>query len=111
MPAMDTDSAITMHGPAKERHEGHNHSNSNLMFMNGAIAMVATTMIMLWFMLALFFFYHFRKPLHKSSLGDAIELHQLKPPRGEEPELWIFATERGTRPPPAVVVEAAHAEV
>ncbi|RYO96231.1 hypothetical protein DL764_007508 [Monosporascus ibericus] len=108
---MDTDSAITMHEPAKERHEGPNQSNSNLMFMNGAIAMVATIMIMLWFMLALFFFYHFRKPLHKSSLGDAIKLHQVKPPREEEPELWIFAAERGARQPPAVVVEAARGEV
>ncbi|RYP47656.1 hypothetical protein DL768_006309 [Monosporascus sp. mg162] len=98
-----------MHEP--ERQEGRNQSNSNLMFINGAIAMVATIMIMLWFMLALFFFYHFRKPLHKSSLGDAIELHHLKPPRGEEPELWIFAAERGARQPPAVVVEAARAEV
>ncbi|RYP90519.1 hypothetical protein DL770_003366 [Monosporascus sp. CRB-9-2] len=108
---MDTDSAMMIHEPAKERQEGYNQSNSNLAFINGAIAMVATIMIMLWFMLALFFFYHFRKPLHKSSLGDAIELHQLKPPRGEEPELWIFAVERGARQPRAVVVEAARAEV
>ncbi|RYP75028.1 hypothetical protein DL771_002676 [Monosporascus sp. 5C6A] len=100
-----------MHEPAKRRQDGRNQSNSNLMFINGAIAMIATVMIMLWFMLALFFFYHFRKPLHKSSLGDAIELHQLKPPRGEEPELWIFATERGARRPPAVVVEAARGEI
>ncbi|RYO82380.1 hypothetical protein DL766_004740 [Monosporascus sp. MC13-8B] len=108
---MDTDSAITMHEPAKERQEAPNQSNSNLMFMNGAIAMVATIMIMLWFMVTLFFFYHFRKPLRQSSLEDAIELYQLKSPRGEEPELWIFAVERGARPPPAVVVEAAQGEV
>ncbi|RYP14597.1 hypothetical protein DL765_006268 [Monosporascus sp. GIB2] len=108
---MNTDSAITMHEPAKERQEAANQSNSNLMFMNGAIAIIATIMIMFWFMLALFFFYHFRKPLHKSSLEDAIELYQLKPPRGEEPELWIFAMQRGARQPPAVVVEAAQGEV